>query len=118
LHYKALTNSEEMIDGREFFKRYHQGDEKAAIALDTLCTNIAIQCTNLGVLLNAEKVAIGGGISRQPVLIEKIKEKMETTAVAEYMKYLGNNYMIPEIVPCHFTSDANLVGALYTYLNM
>ncbi len=114
--YCQKTGVSEEIDGREFFRRY-PNDPYAKEALDELCTNIAIQIYNLCVVLDLDRIAIGGGISRQPIVTEKIKEKFqETTNRSVAVKY-GFNIKV-EIVPCHFYNDANLIGAFLTYQKM
>ena len=59
---------------------------------------------------------IGGGISKQPLLLDDLRR-----VYAGLFASRGESpYMIGlprcEIVPCHFSSEANQVGALYTYL--
>ena len=113
--YQKRTGSEETISGREFFARLPH-DIDAQDALDEFALNIAIQLYNLYWLLDLEKTAIGGGISRQPVLIEKIKEKYREV---EQNSYQGRHHTFTgmEIVPCQFRNDANLIGAFITYQN-
>ena len=110
--YQELSHSE-VIDGREFFRRYPD-DVNAQIALDELCRNIAVQIYNLYWLLDLEKVAIGGGISRQPVLIEKIREKFNEVQSKAFTARFGTSLPL-EIVPCRFSNDANLIGAYITF---
>ncbi len=111
--YRLKTGRDEEIDGREFFRRL-PNDPDAQDALDELCMNIAIQLYNTYWLLDLEKVAIGGGISRQPALIEKIREKY---AIVERNSYQGRHRTFTgmQIVPCEFRNDANLIGAFITY---
>ncbi|MBQ1757976.1 MAG: ROK family protein [Erysipelotrichaceae bacterium] len=115
--YQTKSGNQEEINGRELFRRYHEGDRHAAEALNQFTTNVAIQTMNLGVILNCEKVAIGGGISREPVLVEKIREKMNDLGVNRLIAANGtDNYMMPEVVCCHYSADANLIGAAYSYM--
>jgi predicted NBD/HSP70 family sugar kinase len=84
--------------------------------LERFCKMVAVQIYNLTVLLDVEKVAIGGGISKQPLLLDDLRR-----VYAGLFASRGESpYMIGlprcEIVPCHFSSEANQVGALYTYL--
>jgi len=113
--YRLYALSEEKLDGREFFKRYFEGDEAAAKALDTFARNVAVQIGNLGFLLNVEKVAIGGGISRQPILTEKIREAVDNLPAFKLIPP-ANEFMKPEVVTCQFANDANLIGAMYSYM--
>ncbi len=117
-NYKKLSGEKEDIDGRELFKRYYNGDKCAKEALEQFCEYTAIQILNLGVILNVEKVAIGGGISRQPIVLDLIRKKIiECSANSFITRVCGSNPMIPEVVNCKYSSSANLVGAVYSYLN-
>ena len=101
------------INGREIFARFHAKEDAALRAVDEFCAETARMITNISVLLDCEKVAIGGGISRQPVLTEKIAEAVHALYDLKrdpWMEGLSE----PEIVPCRFGSEANLVGA-YLY---
>ncbi len=102
-------------NGREFFKLYNEGDETANEALHWFGRNIAVQIVNLGVLINAEKVAIGGGISKQPALVEVIKEEINKLTSVAIMKRFGAAGMVPEVVNCAYSSEANLIGAFVSY---
>ena len=114
--YCRKTGSTEKISGHEFFRRLPD-DPAAEEALDELCTNIAVQINNLYWLLDLEKIAIGGGISRQPVLIEKIRQKSQEVARNSLTGTLGMPVRA-DIVPCRFHNDANLIGAYETYAQM
>lgn len=85
--------------------------------LERFCKAVAVQIYNLTVLLDVEKVAIGGGISKQPLLLDSLRR-----VYAGLFASRGDSpYMIglprTEIVPCHFSSEANQVGALYACLH-
>ncbi|MBO4538555.1 MAG: ROK family protein, partial [Erysipelotrichaceae bacterium] len=111
--YRRLTGDEERLDGYEFFRRLPD-DPNAQQALDEMCTNIAIQLHNLYWLLDLEKVAIGGGISAQQLVTERIREKFDEVgshSVAGRRRYLPQM----EIVRSQFGNDANLIGAFLTY---
>ena len=91
--------------------------ELQAGALQGCCNAVAVQIYNLTVLLDVEKVAIGGGISKQPLLLDSLRR-----VYAGLFASRGDSpYMIglprTEIVPCHFSSEANQVGALYACLH-
>lgn len=111
--YAEISGSSENINGRQFFARVPH-DDNAWKALDELATNIAVQLYNLYWLLDLETVAIGGGISRQPALIERIRKKYREV---ERNSYQGrHNCLTPlEITVCQFRNDANLMGAFITY---
>ena len=104
------------MNGYEFFALYHAGDPDARAVLDRMAFTAAAQIYNMSVVLDLETVAIGGGISRQDVVIEILREKVAEVYAS------GPNFMCdyrlraPRIVRCHFGSEANQVGALYLYL--
>ncbi len=101
------------LDGKQFFKYVASGEEEAVRALEDFAMQVAMQITNMTILLDLEKVAIGGGISRQPVLIETIDSAVRKLYSNPGI-YFDTALPRPEIVPCHFLSEANQVGA---YLN-
>lgn len=112
--YNAMRQSVEQIDGRTFFARLEH-DEIAKQALDIFASNIAKQIYNLYFLLDIEKIAIGGGISRQPILIEKIREKMkEVYEISPFSKFLPDMHV--EIVKAAYGNEANQIGAMMTFI--
>lgn len=106
-NFKIKANLTKDMNGIEFFRYLSDNNKDAITVFDEFCMNIAIQISNLGILLNVETVAIGGGISRQPILVETIRNKMAL---------IGIEPMIPNVVNCHFHSDANLIGAYLSYM--
>jgi len=58
-------------------------------------------------ILDAERIAIGGGISSEPILIEYIRKYQR--AIYERNEKYGS---VPEIRQSVFRNDANLIGAL------
>ena len=105
------------MNGRLFFDAANAGELEALETLERFCKAVAVQIYNLTVLLDVEKVAIGGGISQQPLLLETLRR-----VYAGLFASRGDSpYMIGlprcEIVPCHFSSEANQVGALYACLH-
>ena len=104
------------MNGKLFFDAANAAEPEALEVLERFCKMVAVQIYNLTVLLDVEKVAIGGGISKQPLLLDDLRR-----VYAGLFASRGESpYMIGlprcEIVPCHFSSEANQVGALYTYL--
>lgn len=104
------------LNGKSFFDAANAGEPEALEVLEHFCKMVAVQIYNLTVLLDVEKVAIGGGISKQPLLLDTLRRVYDGLfASRENLPYMIG---LPhcEIVPCHFSSEANQVGALYTYL--
>ena len=75
---------------------------------------LAVQIYNLQCSFDPELILIGGGVSKQEILLEKIKEKLD-----EVYAGIPPFFTIPHAVveACEFFNDSNLIGALYHYLN-
>lgn len=101
----------ELLDGKKAFEYINSGDELANKIFNDYCMYIATLILNLQYILDPEVFAIGGGISAQPILIEKIKWAVEKLKKANPI-HVAN----PNIVCCHYQSDANLYGALHHWL--
>ncbi|MCR5793858.1 MAG: ROK family protein [Solobacterium sp.] len=101
------------VNGRMFFDAVNAGDEQAMKVLDYFCDTVVTGIMSLQLILDLERYSIGGGISKQPVLLETINRKMD-----ELFKELEGRTPAsrPDVVPCAFGNDANMIGALYHYL--
>ena len=106
-------NTNEKYSGIEIFEMANNGNKDVINAIDKFCFEVATQIFNVHVIFDCEKVAIGGGISSQPLLIELIDKNLK-----EIIINTGFDLFIPEIVKCKFENDANLLGALYQHLDM
>lgn len=89
-----------------------QGDEEAAACIREFARVLAVQINNLQFILDADRIAVGGGVSAQPMLIRMIREELEK---------LNHVYPypvpMPDITTCRFFNDSNLIGALYQHLD-
>lgn len=100
----------ETIDGLQVFKMIEEGDVDAIASLDDVTMNLAREIFNLQCVIDPEKVLIGGGISQQPIVLEKIRSNVEKI-------YASLPFQVPhvEIDTCAFYNDSNLIGALYNF---
>lgn len=103
----------EEVDGLKVFEYANNGDKEVLNILDDYCYRLALQLFNLQYIYDPEKIAIGGGISKQELLIKCIKDNVE-----KHYNNLRPPFMPikPEVVTCKFYNDSNLIGALYNYL--
>lgn len=101
----------EELDGKIIFEMANQKDERVLEALRKHFREIAIQIYNLQVIYDPERIAIGGGISKQPLVIELIQAGLD-----EIYEKVWRTVNPVDLVPCHFRSDANLIGALYYHI--
>lgn len=109
---KAKNLPIEEVDGYKVFQYVNSGDEEVLNILDDYCYRMVTQLYNLQYIYDPEKIAIGGGISQEEALMECIKKNIE--------KYADNSFppaiAKPEVVPCKFYNDSNLIGALYNFM--
>lgn len=100
------------MDGRRLFEDANSGRSEALEALHGYCYRIAGGIFSLQVVLDLQRVAIGGGISKQPLLMTILNEEMDRIMEGKSPSPVSR----PEIVSCTFGNDANMIGALYHYL--
>lgn len=98
------------FNGKEIFAMACDGNEKVLKALEIFSDEIAAQIFNFQALLDFSKVAIGGGISKQPLLLEYINKSLD-----KVFSYSGHPLIQPEVVACKYFNEANLLGALYQF---
>lgn len=101
----------DVTDGKKAFEFINAGDTAANRIFDEFCQSIAVQILNLQYIFDPEVFAIGGGISAQPIVVERIQQTVKELKQANPFHAAD-----PAIVCCHYQSDANLYGALYHYL--
>lgn len=104
---KNLTDKK---DGEQVFALIAHGDEEANAVFNDYIYGLAIQILNIQYLIDPEIIAIGGGISAQPIVVERLNE-----AVAQIKAANPFHAAKPNIVTCRFQNDANLYGALYNF---
>ena len=104
------------MNGRIFFDAANAGEPEALEVLEKFCFAVDVQIYNLSVLLNLEKVAIGGGISSQPLLIETLDRVYEEQILKghPFSEEQARSLAHPEIVACAFHNKSNQIGALAT----
>ena len=95
------------LTGKEFFERLDSGEEVLEDIYWDWIDRLTMGIFNLAVVIDPEKILIGGGISAQPRIYTDIRASMEKLIdVAFYFSTV-------EIMPCHFRNDAGKIGAIY-----
>lgn len=105
---KGLPADTEM-NGHELFELVNNQDPEANAALTVFCQHLALQIYNLQAIVDPEIFAIGGGISNQPVLMERLTQELAYIYEDADFKHAP----VPVVVNCQHGSDANLIGAVY-----
>ncbi len=100
------------INGRIFFEAVNEGEPEALAALEKYTSILAGGLYMLQFVLDCERIAIGGGISAQPALLQSLNNSMD-----ELFSHVPSFFPVtrPEIVVCQHRNDANLIGALENY---
>lgn len=105
------------LDGEKIFEMANRGDKKVLKALDIYAKNLAIKIYNLQVLLDLDLIAIGGGISQQPLLLDYINKNIDDFIKVNPLREIGPIIPTPKVTTCRYFNDSNLIGALYHHLN-
>lgn len=103
-------------DGVHAFEAIKNGKKGAVEIFDSYCLRIAVLILNIQTVADVNKVAIGGGISAQAILIRGINSAYDHL-VDDLNPIIGNTLTKPSIVAAHFKNDSNLYGALDNLLS-
>ena len=99
----------ESITGFDVFRWAGEGDPLVLMALEQFTRGIAHMIINLQVIYDPDRFVIGGGISRQPLLLEYIQKNLDYFYCQ--FKWPGEK---ADVTTCKYFNDANLIGA-YSY---
>lgn len=111
LHVQEHLHTDQYFTGIEIFDMANQGHQGVIEAIDEFAQEIAIQLWNIHTIFDCEKIAIGGGISAQPLLLELIQKHVDD--LFDHIEYDAPRF---ELVVCQYRNDANLIGALYQHM--
>lgn len=103
---KAGKNAE---TGEEIAALFLAGDTAARQAVDEWTTNIIMQLLTITVFYNPDVILIGGGISEEAWFIDILRQKFTGMLSAQFE---GAIEITTKILPCKYTNDANLLGAI------
>ena len=104
-------------DGVRIFTLANNGDKKVLAGLKDYTDNLAIQIYNLNIFLDLDVIAVGGGISQQPLLHEYLQKSLDELVENNPIRKMSPYVPTPKLVNCRFYNDANLIGALYHFMN-
>ncbi|MGG0719615.1 ROK family protein [Robertmurraya massiliosenegalensis] len=101
----------EGYNGKRVFTEAENGDQDCLEAINEFYHYLAHGIYNLQYVYDPEKIIIGGAISSRTDLIKEIQTKLD-----EILDSVKIAKIRPVIEICHFKNDANLIGALYHFL--
>ncbi|MGG5341867.1 ROK family protein [Enterococcus sp. AZ192] len=99
------------IDGKELFERAEKEDLLAIQLVEQFYAAIARGIYNLLVCFDSGRVVLGGGVSKNERLLPNIQRHL-TRILLEH----AVTDMDYELVTCKFGNDANLIGAVYHFM--
>lgn len=111
---KQMNIPKKNLNGEKIFEAANHHDAGALEALHHYCRKLALQISNIRFVTDPERIAIGGGISEQPLLLEILGEEMKNINSA----YEEWGVTMPDLTVCRYHNDANLIGALYLHLTL
>lgn len=101
----------EIYTGKEIFEMANNNNLEVLKGIDDFCNKLVRQIFNLQAVFDPQMIAIGGGISQQPILCKYIDKHIDRM----FNYYQAHDYPLqkPKVVICHYGNDANLIGALF-----
>ncbi|WP_105305104.1 ROK family protein [Anaerolactibacter massiliensis] len=109
----AIKADPSSIDGYRFFRDYKEGNEDAICLFREFSKNMASGIFSIQAILDLNRYVIGGGISKEPLVTESIRNAVDELFVLTEKAPCKK----PEILISKYHNDANLIGALYFYLH-
>ena len=101
-------------DGKRVFEEIIHGNPQAVEIFENYCYQVAQLIMDLQAVIDVEKVAIGGGVSAEMILIREINRQYDKLMLANPV--LSKTFTRPKLVQAKFRNSANLYGALYALL--
>lgn len=103
------------IDGLKAFRLIKEENNEAVLqGVKNFCWYLSFYIYNLQTILDADRFVIGGGISNEPMFIDLVKEAVEKRFTTAFFQLIPQ----PDIQVCRFQSDANLIGAVYNFMEI
>ncbi|MBM7692066.1 putative NBD/HSP70 family sugar kinase [Peribacillus deserti] len=99
------------LNGQKIFEAAEAGDEDCRKAIDEFYLSLAQGIYNIQYVYDPEKIILGGAISSREDLIDEIYKKLDLIIGSIKIAKVR-----PVIETCQYKNDANLLGALYHFL--
>jgi len=97
-------------DGPQVFELIKNNKTFAQARFKEFCWNIALLIHNMQTVLDVDQYVIGGGISRQKIVVEGIKQAFDELRAKD--DFVNQTLDKPQIVSSKFYNTANLYGAV------
>ncbi len=109
---KQGTEGNQIYSGQDVFRWLEEGDPDTIKVYEEWIAALVYVICSMRVILDPEKIVIGGGVSQNPRLIDDLRTEYAKTGARTFMP----SALAVTIEPCKFTSDANLIGAAYQWI--
>ncbi|MFD2924914.1 ROK family protein [Halobacillus naozhouensis] len=101
----------DLLTGEEVFQMADQGDPICEKAIEEFYHLLAIGLYNLQYIYDPEMILISGGVSARDNLVEEIDKR-----VNRIIDKIELATITPRIGLCYFRQNANLLGAVYSFI--
>lgn len=109
----SLSVKERVLDARIIIDRANQGDEIAEKFVEDFYQEVARLLVNISVTIAPETILIGGGISENRLVMDRIKQHFNQ--ICKEYKVLSLVEM-PVIETCLLKNDAGILGAVFALI--
>ncbi len=109
------NNFSELTEAKAVIDLVVANDQVATIIFDEFLTDLTINLMNLTACFDPEVILIGGGISANDYVMEKIQEKWEELIIRHFgLNRIKQQGLLTEIKRTDLQNDAGMIGAAYT----
>lgn len=108
---KVLGLQESDLNGKQVFEWAENGDQRIKAVIDKWYEMLAYGVYNVQYINDPNRIILGGAISSRDGFIYRIEEKLD-----QIFNENPFSSVRPRLSVCQAGSDANLIGALYHYL--
>ncbi|WBX78800.1 ROK family protein [Virgibacillus salarius] len=99
------------LTGEKIFTLADQGDKVCERAISEFITMLSIGIYNIQYALDPEIILIGGGISARDDLLLRLRKEIDRV-----VGMVDVATIVPRVDRCTFHADANMIGAVYHFL--
>jgi len=100
------------LNGEMVFDMAREGDKLCQKAIDQCLMSLAEGIFALQHMFDPDMIVLGGAISAREDIVEQINKKLDIL-----MKNISSARLYPRVERCKFNNDANMIGAVYNYMN-
>lgn len=102
---------EKSLSGEKVFQLAEKGDEICKQAIQEFYRMLAIGVYNIQYTFDPSLILLGGGISNRDYILTGLNRELSAI-----VNDIAQATIMPMVQRCHFFADANLIGAVYHFL--